>query len=271
MIHSDQVGEHDIENLGLTDEQAAREPPATWAQTAGSHVEKTVAFRNNGKAGERFTVDVWGLDPEWLTVVQRTDALEPGGLGRATVALAVPPYLVAGDYPFTIRVRAAAAERYWLGDTRQYVLRVSNDGTAYGLALGDWNLRQGILAPVKYMVAACVPGSSMPLEFSVTNKGTGLDRFQVELEGIRKEWVQLPQVKDIEPGGKSDCRIVVAFPKGAEPGEYAYTIKVRSVIQPKVFEQQEGFITLWRATKEQIERGVEEYRKTLTAGAEGEQ
>ena len=198
-----------------------------------------------------------------MQVKNFSEIVKPGQKRQVALTISVPGYVVAKTQDFSIRVRSAEADRYWLGDTRQYKLVIENIGTALGLALNDWNVKAGVLAPIGLKAPWAVPGFSMPLKFSVTNKGTGPDRFQVKLEGFPDSWLKLPKARKHETGQKYNYEIQINFPQDAKPTAYAYTIKVHSDSEPKVFEKQEGVLLVLPTTMQKVEKEMELYRQTL--------
>jgi uncharacterized repeat protein (TIGR01451 family) len=68
----------------------------------------TVAVKNTGLLGDRFTLDLLGLDPTWYEFETDEVALSPGGTAEIALQVQIEDCGQSGVYPFTVRATSAA-------------------------------------------------------------------------------------------------------------------------------------------------------------------
>ena len=70
----------------------------------------TVVVKNTGLMGDRFTLDLIGLDPAWYEFEAGEVALSPGGIAEVALQVQVQDCGQSGVYPFTVRATSAATD-----------------------------------------------------------------------------------------------------------------------------------------------------------------
>jgi hypothetical protein len=76
------------------------------------------------------------------------------------------------------------------------------------------------------------PGRDVAVSLSVANRGTTPDRFEVEVQGLDRDWVALPfPTFTLAPGEERTQKVLIKPPRSAESkaGTYPFVIKARSL------------------------------------------
>ncbi len=76
------------------------------------------------------------------------------------------------------------------------------------------------------------PGRDVAISLSVANRGTIPDRFEVEVQGLDRDWVALPfPTFTLAPGEERTQKVLIKPPRSSESkaGTYPFVIKARSL------------------------------------------
>jgi len=81
-------------------------------------------------------------------------------------------------------------------------------------------------------VLSVEPGSTVPVSITVINRGSEIDRYELEVEGIDAEWKAVPvPVFTVEPGETHTEKVFFRPPRASESnaGNYPFVVHVRSL------------------------------------------
>jgi pSer/pThr/pTyr-binding forkhead associated (FHA) protein len=82
---------------------------------------------------------------------------------------------------------------------------------------------------------AVTPGAHVQATLSITNTGSDVDRYFVEIEGVPKDWVRLDR-SEIELDPEQRATVMISFKplrrSESTPGDYTVTVRVRAKGQP---------------------------------------
>jgi uncharacterized repeat protein (TIGR01451 family) len=98
---------HSLEVVDGNEHGVSIATPSKTIGLGGQGVFKIIV-ENTGLLGDRFTVDVTGLNQDWFTIEPAEVALSPGGSAEVLLNVQVDDCGSEGSYPFTVQVTAAA-------------------------------------------------------------------------------------------------------------------------------------------------------------------
>lgn len=153
-----------------------------------------VSVQNAGNIVDVFTIEVSGVDPDWVVVSPASVSLFPGDTSSGTVEFTLPRHseTAAGEYTAVVTVTSRKDPTDTI--SAEIALEVS---AYYGL--------EASITPAKRTGATG--------EFAVSLRNTGNSPLDVKLDGSDREglckFLMEPDSPAVEPGGSADTRVVV--------------------------------------------------------------
>ena len=128
---------------------------------------------------------------------------------------------------FWLRLRDTETRRVTPGVTRPAAAQTTQVEAVVASGAGSEQI--GIFAETVHL--SVTPGSSTTATFVVLNKGTTLDHYRVNVEGVPNNWLPSPPpMIQVLPGGQQEVRLSIQPPQSptSRPGRYPLTVKVTS-------------------------------------------
>src|SRR5579862_472827 len=81
-------------------------------------------------------------------------------------------------------------------------------------------------------LTAAEAGATVPLSIELTNKGSDVDRYEMQVEGLDPEWTASPEpVFNVGGGETHSQKVFFKPPRSSESGagNYPFVVKIRSL------------------------------------------
>jgi hypothetical protein len=157
----------------------------------------TVAVKNTGLLGDRFTLDLLGLDPTWYEFETDEVALSPGGTAEIALQVQIEDCGQSGVYPFTVRATSAATGGVQTAEgtlTLQAEPVISALQPKDGLELGARDVAVSWHTDAQTTGILTIYPFGQPEDSQVFNTPEGLDHSLV-VEGLTRDMTYMWQVE----------------------------------------------------------------------------